>query len=34
MERRSSNAPRSLVLLGGGLVGLAGLSRRRFADEE
>lgn len=34
MERRSTNAPRSLVLFGGGLVCLANLSRRHFADEE
>jgi len=31
---RSRNAPRSLGLLGSGLVCLAGLSRRHFANEE
>jgi len=31
---RSASAPRSLGLLGGGLVCLAGLSRRQFASEE
>jgi hypothetical protein len=34
IERRSTNAPRALFLLGGGLVGLAGFSRRHFAGEE
>jgi hypothetical protein len=34
MERRSSNGSKSLLFLGSGLVGLAGLSRRHFADEE
>jgi hypothetical protein len=28
------NPPRSLMLLGAGLVSLAGLTRRHFADEE
>ena len=28
------NPPRSLMLLGTGLVSLAGLTRRHFADEE
>jgi hypothetical protein len=28
------NPPRSLMLLGSGLVSLAGLTRRHFADEE
>lgn len=34
IERRPASAPRSLGLLGGGLVCLAGLSRRHFANEE
>jgi hypothetical protein len=34
IERRSASAPRSLGLLGSGLVCLAGLSRRHFANEE
>jgi hypothetical protein len=34
MELGPTHAPRSLVLLGGGLVSLAGLSRRHFANEE
>jgi len=34
MARRPVSAPRSLGLLGGGLVCLAGLSRRHFAHEE
>jgi hypothetical protein len=33
-RRQSTTSPRSLLLFGGGLISLATLSRRHFADEE
>ena len=33
-HRHSAASPRPLLLLGGGLISLANLSRRHFADEE
>ena len=33
-HRQSTASPRPLLLLGGGLISLATLSRRHFADEE
>jgi hypothetical protein len=33
-HRHSATSPRPLLLLGGGLISLANLSRRHFADEE
>jgi hypothetical protein len=33
-QRHSPTSPRPLLLLGAGLVSLASLSRRHFADEE
>jgi hypothetical protein len=33
-HRQSATSPRPLLLLGGGLISLATLSRRHFADEQ
>lgn len=33
-HRQAATSPRPLLLLGGGLISLANLSRRHFADEE
>jgi hypothetical protein len=33
-QRHTATSPRPLLLLGGGLISLANLSRRHFADEE
>jgi hypothetical protein len=33
-QRHSATSPRPLLLLGAGLISLASLSRRHFADEE
>lgn len=33
-QHHTATSPRALLLLGGGLISLANLSRRHFADEE